>query len=70
MGWLPWGVFIVLAALFGQLGPDSRIRALGYWTNLHGIATLAQNRSLDLIRGDQELNSLIDQAFRAYATTG
>lgn len=58
-------LFETLTGLFAGSGQQARMHALGYWTNLHGIATLVLNRSLNLIRGDDEVDDLIREAFRA-----
>ena len=59
-------LFDAMTELFRGTGRDPRSRAVGYWTSLHGIATLAQNRSLELIRGRRDADDLIRQAFHAF----
>lgn len=45
---------------------DAADRTLALWTNVHGIAVLAANRSVDLVSGAADLPSLIERAVQAH----
>ncbi|TWD80964.1 TetR family transcriptional regulator [Kribbella amoyensis] len=58
-----------IATLIGTAAPDTddtRERALGLWTNLHGVAVLRATRSLELTFGGGDPAVLADRAVRAY----
>lgn len=45
---------------------DSRERAIGVWTNLHGIAVLTANRSLGLVGASHDLPKVVAQVVRRH----
>ena len=45
--------------------PDSRLRALSIWTQLHGLAVLGAGQSLDLVADPADRSALISRAVDA-----
>ncbi|WP_235916110.1 TetR/AcrR family transcriptional regulator [Antrihabitans cavernicola] len=45
---------------------DAAVRSLALWTNVHGIAVLAANRSVELVAGPVDLRDLIARAVHAH----
>ena len=62
-------LFAVLIDLVAAAAPaydDATERTLTLWTNVHGIAVLVANRSIDLVTGTADLPALIERAVYAH----
>lgn len=51
-----------IAALVAETGPDAPARAVLLWTNVHGLATLAANRSLGVVAPGADPRELVERA--------
>ncbi|MEV6221787.1 TetR/AcrR family transcriptional regulator [Nocardia fluminea] len=53
--------------LVAAVAPDSAPqRALALWTNVHGLATIAVNRTLEIVAPDQDPRVLVDRIVREH----
>lgn len=56
-------MFAAFAAVVAQVrGADSQRQAVALWANVHGIAVLATNRSLELAAGTTDFGALIEHS--------
>ncbi|TCJ99972.1 TetR family transcriptional regulator [Nocardia alba] len=53
----------LVAAVAPESAPQ---RALALWTNVHGLATIAVNRTLDIVAPDQDPRTLVDRIVREH----